>query len=536
MINTATKKLNIKPIISYPHQAELGKSYLMTIDLQPLTKFEEWPEPKTEEMVIYCLLNTYPLFENEPLGEPAVVIHRFGGTYGPVRYLLRASSLKQQGSIKITLVNGWGVPIDVIELDQIEVRQQKVGTDSIALPEVSVKYPVWSETELALQTENFEVATVEFEETFEFDIVTIVRKEPIKNPEQRKNLFDRFIKSVGNVFSRDVNGETARWEYHTDKGEASYFTEQLSIITDHSSVNSEQLDNSQISSKKANSNQKLIPLDLVYIQGGKFIMGTEDKEIERLTKKFGRDYFRYESPQHEVTVQPFYLSKYPITQRQWKAIALRTDLKVKEDLEPEPSYHKNNPQFFSFPATRGKLDFPYYGENPTYLDRPVEYVNWFQAKEFCDRLSRLTGKEYRLPTEAEWEYACRAGTKTPFYFGETITSDLANYDGKNIYADEPKGVYRDETTPVGMFPPNAFGLYDMHGNVWEWCEDDWHENYNDAPNDGIAWKTEDINYIVLRGGSFGVNPSSCRSACRGPIARVNIDFGFRVACVLPRTS
>jgi formylglycine-generating enzyme required for sulfatase activity len=286
-------------------------------------------------------------------------------------------------------------------------------------------------------------------------------------------------------------------------------------------------------------------IDMVAIPGGTFLMGTEDEEIERLVEKFNWQGYRREKPQHQVTVQPFYMSKYPITQGQWKAIALRTDLKVREYLDPEPSYFKGNPQSFAFPSTRSKLDLPSYGDHPTRWDRPVEQVNWYQAKEFCDRLSQLTGQEYRLPTEAEWEYACRAVTSEqlrinewnekycqPFHFGETITSDLANYN--DTYIDEPKGLYRKETTPVGIFPPNAFGLYDLHGNVWEWCEDDWHDNYHDAPTDGSAWidpsSKRERNISVLRGGSWYINASNCRSAYRNdndPDFDVN-NNGFRV--------
>ena len=134
--------------------------------------------------------------------------------------------------------------------------------------------------------------------------------------------------------------------------------------------------------------------------------------------------------------------------------------------------------------------------------------------------------------KAEWEYACRAGTTTPFHFGETITTDLANYNGTYTYASEAKGKYLERTTDVGSFPPNAFGLYDMHGNVWEWCQDDWHDNYIDAPKDGSVWTSQSGNNKLLRGGSWDGNPRNCRSACRGYLNLVYYygNIGFRVVC------
>ncbi|MDJ0797909.1 MAG: SUMF1/EgtB/PvdO family nonheme iron enzyme [Calothrix sp. MO_167.B12] len=254
--------------------------------------------------------------------------------------------------------------------------------------------------------------------------------------------------------------------------------------------------------------EKNVTLDMVAIPGGTFIMGASEKE-----------FYKHEHPQHQVIVPPFFMGKYPITQAQWKGVAALP--KVNRDLKLNPSYFKDD-------------------------TRPVEKVSWYDAVEFCARLSRETGREYRLPSEAEWEYACRAGTTTPFHFGETITSDLANYDGESTYGNTPKGEKRGQTTPVGSFPPNAFGLYDMHGNVWEWCLDDWHSNYEGAPTDGSPWFDNKNNLYqkygkaVLRGGSWILFPSDCRSAYRDNYIRaerdlINYDFGFRVACGFGRT-
>ncbi|MFM5947041.1 MAG: formylglycine-generating enzyme family protein, partial [Dolichospermum sp.] len=182
-------------------------------------------------------------------------------------------------------------------------------------------------------------------------------------------------------------------------------------------------------------------------------------------------------------------------------------VKVNIDLISDPSYFK--------------------GDN-----LPVESVSWNDAQEFCARLSRMASKTYRLPTEAEWEYACRGGTITPFYCGETISTDLANYNGNYTYGQGQKGQYQKKTTEVGIFPANPFGLYDMHGNVWEWCEDGWHENYINAPVDGTAWTSLSDNRKVLRGGSWNFYPGYCRSAFRNYLAAgfVKYNLGFRVVC------
>ena len=255
-------------------------------------------------------------------------------------------------------------------------------------------------------------------------------------------------------------------------------------------------------------------LEMVAIPGGTFLMGTEGEEIERLVNKFNWEGYRRERPQHEVTIKPFFMGKYPITQALWEEIASRTDLEVDLYLDPFKA---------RFDSDR----------------RPVGKVDWYDAIEFCARLSKLTGREYRLPSEAEWEYACRAGTTTPFYFGETITGELANYRASETYAEEVKGEYRKETTAVGQFPPNAFGLYDMHGNVWEWCADTWHDNYDGAPTDGSVWiENGDDNRSPLRGGSWYDYPDDCRSAFRHYYARRGGNYndnGFRVVCGAGRT-
>lgn len=260
-----------------------------------------------------------------------------------------------------------------------------------------------------------------------------------------------------------------------------------------------------------------VELDMVLIPGGSFLMGSPEDELGRSDN---------ESPEHLVNIQPFFMGKYPITQAQWQAVAVLPQ--VDRQLDPDPSYFKGS-------------------------ERPVEKISWYDAVEFCDRLSHQTKRKYRLPSEAEWEYACRAGTTTPFHFGETITTDLANYRGTDnqeykrsgSYGDGPQGIYRKETVPVGSFKvANAFGLFDMHGNVWEWCTDYWHENYEGAPDDGNSWfdhqnENDDKyqNYRVLRGGSWDPYPVYCRSAYRDTyiMSSRDNDIGFRVTCTIAWT-
>ena len=247
-----------------------------------------------------------------------------------------------------------------------------------------------------------------------------------------------------------------------------------------------------------------IKLEMISIPGGEFMMGTEDEEIKRLfeiaEQEGQKGFFNREQPRHEVIIQPFFIGQYPVTKEQYNQV-------ISEDI------------------SNSKGD-----------KKPVVNVSWNDAVEFCHRLSKQTGKKYRLPTEAEWEYACRAGTDTAYGFGDIITPEQANYN-ENV----------GSPTAVGTYWPNAFGLYDMHGNVWEWCEDDWDENYQNAPINGsvnllegsckkdIRDKKVTRGKKVIRGGSWGAWFCLCRSAYRDlATATIGTDaLGFRVVCVTP---
>jgi formylglycine-generating enzyme required for sulfatase activity len=229
------------------------------------------------------------------------------------------------------------------------------------------------------------------------------------------------------------------------------------------------------------------------LDGGTFNMGSPPEE----------EGYSWERPQHQVSVPAVEIGIYAVTFEEYDAFCDATG--------------------------REKPDDRRWGRE----QRPVINVSWDDANAYCAWLGSWTGERWRLPSEAEWEYACRAGTTTPFSFGATISTDQANYDGNYTYGAGQKGVYRGGTTPVGSFPPNDFGLYDMHGNVWEWCADAWHGSYAapGRPDDGRAWLTDGPSLRVLRGGSWNSDPSRLRSAVRFgyyPVFR-NDDVGFRVA-------
>jgi len=228
-----------------------------------------------------------------------------------------------------------------------------------------------------------------------------------------------------------------------------------------------------------------VKLELVQIPAGKFMMGSDERSDRQ--------------PIHEVALQEFWMGKYVVTQKQWQA------------------FMGNNPAHFK-------------GEN-----LPIENVSWYDAMEFCEKVSQNTGKKIRLPTEAEWEYACRAGTTTTFHCGDTITADLVNY----IYGALLKKQYRHETVEVDSFYPNQWGLYQMHGNVGECCLDNWHNDYSTKPsrfkqNGNEPW-VDNINksknlYHVVRGGAWNNKAFNCTSASRQICyaEHVNNSTGFRL--------
>jgi uncharacterized protein (TIGR02996 family) len=231
---------------------------------------------------------------------------------------------------------------------------------------------------------------------------------------------------------------------------------------------------------------KGVDMTFAWIAPGTFLMGSPPEEPERFEEEM----------LHDVAVtQGFYLGIHAVTQAQWQAVM------------------GNNPSHF-----KGK-------------NRPVEQVSWDDCQAFCTKLSERDGKCYGLPSEAEWEYACRAGTTTPFHFGETISTDQANYNGNYPYNKGVNGVNRRRTTLVSSFPPNAWGLFDMHGNVWDWCQDVYRRYEELNTINTLDTENIDESARVLRGGSWGNFARHCRAATRGrnaPGDRYGSN-GFRVA-------
>ncbi len=262
--------------------------------------------------------------------------------------------------------------------------------------------------------------------------------------------------------------------------------------------------------------------EMVVVPAGSFIMGSPENEPARESWQKGT-----ESPQREVTIaQPFAVGRHAITRGQFEAFVNDTDHDTDGDarlwkdgkwvMEPNSSWR--NPGF-----TQGD-------------DHPVVCVSWHDAKAYAAWLADRTGRPYRLLAEAEWEYAARAGSTTGFWWGSSITPEQANYDGNSVYEGGGRqGESREATVPVGSFLANPWGLYNVHGNVWEWCEDAWHDNYNGAPPDGSAWvRGGDPSRPVVRGGCWGDAPGFLRAANRDwhTAGYRNDALGFRLARTL----
>ncbi|KQQ40246.1 serine/threonine protein kinase [Duganella sp. Leaf126] len=250
--------------------------------------------------------------------------------------------------------------------------------------------------------------------------------------------------------------------------------------------------------------------DLVLIPTGRFQMGSHEVEQAAAVKAGAQHkWLQREGPQHWVGIgQSFALGRYPVTVGQWRQFVRATGWESQSDVDwRAPGFAQND-------------------------EHPVVGVSWYDAQRYLRWLSEQTGQTYRLPSEAEWEYACRAGTRTAFSFGDTIGADQANYDANYVYNGGPRGEFRQGTTRVDAFAPNPWGLFDMHGNVWEWTQDVVHDTYDGAPADGSAWETGgDQARRILRGGSWLYNPRYLRSAVRNGYSALlaNDIVGFRVA-------
>ncbi len=383
--------------------------------------------------------------------------------------------------------------------DPRDINHEDLAATYEVLPDVHLSVPdglvtnrtIITPTFPTLQEFEFEVATIEVEEAFAQQVPT---------PEEP------FIPEIPEIQLYPFRYEVAKIRVTESKGTKGVLGIGAKPKQNKVEIITKPREGRQFVEQVAED----ITLEMVYVPSGDFVMGAPEKE---------EGSYSDERPQHLVTVPAFLMGKYPITQAQYEAV-----------MGTNPSRFKDKP------------------DSPS---RPVEQVSWEDAQEFCKRLSELTSREYRLPSEAQWEYACRAMPSPPisrnekeiiyppFHFGETISTKVANYDGSEIYGRGEKGEYRQETTPVDYFGvANEFGLCDMHGNVWEWCEDDWHSNYDGAPTDGSAWidiKSKESNKTShpLRGGSWFFNPLDARSAYRNDDPYLSYAIGFRVISLAP---
>ncbi len=348
------------------------------------------------------------------------------------------------------------------------------------------------------ENDNLLVPSLTFEQLGKFTAISLKWPLLLSDLENDKQILAKLEKFARGEWNPPIEEESIRyWGSHTKlKALMAYSYEkstteevlQINPKFSFAKVNVDKL--LQVSPKIIRQTETVIlpnfNPEMVDIPAGKFNMGSNEHENEK--------------PIHEVIVPAFQIGKYPVTQAQYQAV-----------MGNNPSRFSGNPQ------------------------NPVESVTWFNAQAFCEKLSQLTGKNYRLPTETEWEYACRAGTETLFSFGDDRDKlgDYAWFDGNS----------NNTTHPVGEKQPNPWEIYDMHGNVWEWCADQHHENYVNKPdnireNGSLAWRDNNItnaSSIIRRGGSWCRDPLVCSSAYRGrSVAEIcNHDIGFRVVCDLP---
>ena len=460
--------------------------------LKPITEVESGTDPDTVRYEFMTEEIRELLLKDSPVRDSTQVIDAVS------RYVADGLGMSMQEFVALLKRPGQGVEEEVREFARLtaKVLQQLGGEYAKFAQELENRHGITQQTGSqkagVIQFEEVEGDGVGIElEPFEAEVATIVFKEEEEKEEETREEFSSW--EFETVFV-DGWGEIVR----TQQCRADYFEEFLG--------------------------EGVPPLVMVAIPEGEFMMGSSSDEKGR---------YDDEGPQHLVKVQPFSMGQTPITQAQWHFVAGMD--KIRRELNPNPSNFK--------------------GDN-----LPVEQVSWYDAMEFCARLSLHTGKDYRLPSEAEWEYACRASPfskeeqkQWPFHFGETITTDLANYDG-SVYKNEPEGKGQGRTSSVKRFPANAFGLYDLHGNAREWCADPWHRSYEDAPQDSRVWdeNNNDNRYNkipeylkdllmderthVLRSGSWYFIPRGCRSAYRfsSNANDCNDNFGFRLACSFSR--
>ena len=568
-MTATTETIQIQPVISYPKTAKVGNVYRMEVDVQMPKGMTEWLYDE-EEFVLNCIVDGGIFFRIKTDGNPSIALHRFGGTYGSAKFLLEAVKAEEDAEITVLVVNKWGghlieqhLPVK-FEDDPPDEKEEPIGEIT---PKAGTKWEFFDtwEPETRIDSaflvnlpliaaifayhgvkhpEGGHIADklrVEIDRDFERDsalaylpsnIVESCQNSPIAQnfnlsfaKNRTWNQVDRELKlkrlvliwrqgeiaapicivqrNENSYLVCDENGnlsdksfEKAIEEFYGNEGLSALFVQKLEafsvpvvrvgwydpdlftfpVVT--YTKNGERVERTG-SARLLRERLGNTELEMVEISGGKFRMGSPEGE--------GHD---DERPQHEVTVPNFFMGKYPVTQAQYEAV-----------MGKNPSRFKEN------------------GAN-----RPVEKVSWNNAKEFCRKLSELTGKNYRLPSEAEWEYACRAGTQTKYYFGDSDS----NLDEFAWYGSNSES----RTHEVGEKLANAFGLHDMHGNVWEWCEDSWHDNYKKAPTDGSAWVDKKSEGYVSRGGSWSNYAVNCRSAFRDNGFNADFDLinsnGFRV--------